>query len=238
VALLILAHERITHQSDDTHYLGTNDENCPAPLARDPQERLMNPVRTLACVSLFAACAWIVSGASAATAMAASCTYTNAAPLFAPWGDDAAYTPFQGSTFENGASGWSWGNGANIISGDNNPLLTAAGSHAVQIPGGGTARSPWLCVNSTTPSMRFFLRRVSGTGNLTIKALVNSGGNQLTTITTIASTTADWQPSPVIGFPALITASTTGVNAQIQFSADPGTTFRIDDIELDPYLRR
>src|SRR6266487_1454648 len=127
---------------------------------RYPQERLMNPVRTLVCASLLATSAWIGSGISASTAMAASCTYTNATPLFAPWQDYAAYTPFQGSTFENGASGWSWGSGANIITGDSNPLLNAVGTHSVQIPGGGTARSPWLCVNSTTPSMRFFLRRV------------------------------------------------------------------------------
>lgn len=204
----------------------------------DPKSAQMNPVRTLVCVCMLAASAWIASGVQAATAMAASCTYTTAAPLFAPWQDAAVYTPFQGSTFENGASGWSWGNKANIISGDDNPLLSTAGSHSVQIPGGGTARSPWLCVNSSTPSMRFFLRRVSGTGNLTIKALVNSGGNQLTTITTITDTTAYWQPSPVVVFPALLTSSTTGVDAQIQFTADPGTTFHIDDVELDPYLRR
>ncbi len=198
----------------------------------------MNPVRTLVCASLLATTAWIGSGIAASTAMAASCTYTNATPLFAPWQDDAAYTPFQGSTFENGASGWSWANGAKIVTGDSNPLLSAVGTHSVQIPGGGTARSPWLCVNSTTPSMRFFIRRVSGTGNLTIRALVNSGGNQLTTITTITDAGAEWQPSSVITFPALLTASTSGINAQFQFTADAGTIFRIDDVELDPYLRR
>jgi hypothetical protein len=198
----------------------------------------VNPRRTLVCFSLLAASVWIGSGVSAATAMAASCTYAGATPLFTPWQDYAAYVPFQGSTFENGASGWSWGSGAKIVTGDNNPLLATAGSHSVQIPGGGTARSPWLCVNSNTPSMRFFIRRVSGTGNLTIKASVNSGAKQVTTITAIADTTANWEPSPVVVFPTLLTASTTGVDAQIQFTADPGTIFRIDDVELDPYLRR
>ena len=48
-----------------------------------------------------------------------------------------------------------------IVTGDSNVAL-AAGSHAVQIPGSGTAKSPWVCVNVTTPSMRFFVRRVSG----------------------------------------------------------------------------
>jgi hypothetical protein len=181
---------------------------------------------------------WIASTLTTANALAASCSYTNVTEVFAPWQDNAGYTPFQGSSFESGASGWSWGNGAKIVSGDSNTLLGGAGDHSVAIPGGGAARSPWLCVNSSTPSMRFFVRRTSGTGNLTVKFLLSSGGKQATTITTISGSTATWQPSPVVAFPPVLTASTTGVNAQFHFVADSGSTFRIDDIELDPYLRR
>ena len=83
--------------------------------------------------------------------------------MFGPWLDGAMYTPFPGSAFESGASGWSWGGGAKIVSGDSNVALKV-GTHAVQIPGGGQAKSPQLCVNATTPSMRFFVRRVAGTG--------------------------------------------------------------------------
>jgi len=181
---------------------------------------------------------WIASTLTTANALAASCSYTNVTEVFAPWQDNAGYTPFQGSSFESGASGWSWGNGAKIVSGDSNTLLGGAGDHSVAIPSGGAARSPWLCVNSSTPSMRFFVRRTSGTGNLTVKFLLSSGGKQATTITTISGSTATWQPSPVVAFPPVLTASTTGVNAQFHFVADSGSTFRIDDIELDPYLRR
>jgi hypothetical protein len=177
------------------------------------------------------------TGPSATPAFAASCNYTQTDQLFAPWGDTALYTPFQGSGFENGASGWSWGNQANIVNGDSNPLLGAQGSHSVQLPGGGTARSPWMCVNASTPTLRFFLRRTSGTGSITINGVVSSGTNKVTTITTV-SAGGTWQPSPIVVFPPSLTASTTGMNVQFQFTADPGTTYRIDDIELDPYLRR
>jgi len=198
----------------------------------------MTPLRTLFRFTVLASAAWIVSGISAGSAMAASCSYTQTSTLFSQWNDTNLYTPFQGSTFENGASGWSWGGGANIVNGDGNTLLSAAGTHSVQIPGGGTAKSPWLCVNSYTPSMRFFVRRVSGTGDLRVRGLIASGGSQLTTVTTIADATAVWSPSDVVSFPPTFTATTTGVNVQIQFVADAGTTFRIDDVELDPYLRR
>jgi hypothetical protein len=86
--------------------------------------------------------------------------------------------------------------------------------------------------------MRFFLRRVSGSGTLTIKGVVSTGAKQVTTLTTIAGAPDVWQPSPVIVFPPFLTASTTGINVQFQFVADPGTVFHIDDVELDPYLRR
>jgi len=198
----------------------------------------MNSLRILGRVGLLAAATWIAAAVSSGSALAATCSYTQTSQLFAPWGDYGSYTPFQGSTFESGASGWSWGNGANIVTGDSNPLLGHAGTHSVQIPGDGTARSPWVCVNATTPSMRFFVRRVSGTGNLTVRGVVNSGGKQVATLTTLTTVAGGWNPSPIVIFPPLLTASTTGINAQFQFTADPGTTFRIDDVELDPYLRR
>src|SRR5690242_10510333 len=103
---------------------------------------------------------------------ATSCNYTNLHPVFSPWLDLAQYTPFPGSDFEHGASGWSWGGQAGVVTGDGNVAL-ATGNHAVNIPGGGTAKSPWLCVNVTTPSMRFFVRRTSGTGALRVQGVLN-----------------------------------------------------------------
>ena len=97
---------------------------------------------------------------------------------------------------------------------------------------------PWMCVNSATPSMRFFVRRVSGTGSLTVRGVVSSGSNNVTTLTTISGAAGTWQPSPVVVFPPFLTASATGINVQFQFTADAGTVFHVDDVELDPYLRR
>ena len=203
-----------------------------------PLEYAMPSVRTsfTAAVAILAAC--FAAAGSPATASAASCDYTQTSELFASWQDFAAYTPFQGASFENGASGWSWGNGAKIVNGDSNTLLASLGTHSVEVPGGGTARSPWMCVNSTTPSMRFFVRRVSGTGDLTIKSVVSTGTNKVTTLTTITAASDQWQPSPVVVFPPFLTTSYTGINVQFQFTADPGSVFHVDDVELDPYLRR
>jgi hypothetical protein len=175
--------------------------------------------------------------APSAFAGTAGCGGAATSQVFGPWSDSALYQPFQGSSFESGASGWSWGGKANIVSGDDAHLPGATGSHAVNLPAGGTAKSPWICMDSSTPSFRFFLRRVSGTGNLTVMGqLAGSGGVSLTTFATITGG-ADWAPSAVVAFPSSFMTALAGgtFNAQFQFVSDPGTVYRIDDVFLDPY---
>jgi hypothetical protein len=200
--------------------------------ATDPIMEDAMKVRALApAVALLAVAA---PNASAATTQ---CDAAPTAPLFGAWGDQNEYTPFKGATFENGASGWSWGGKANIVNGDSGQLLTPAGSHAVNLPGGGLAKSPWTCVDSTMPSMRFMVRRVSGTGNITVKGVLAGAKGSLTTIATFAATDT-WQPSPPVVFPPVLLGLSGSLDAQFQFIADPGTTFRIDDILMDPFKVR
>ena len=187
--------------------------------------RLVIPVVVLATAAFNVG---LASGASTG-----SCGYQTT-PVFSAWNDQALYAPVQGSSFESGASGWSWANKANVISGDSSPLLGIVGSHAVEIPASGAAKSPWICVDATTPSMRFALRRVAGTGSLTVTATL-SGSKVVTTVATITGTSA-WQPSPIVVFPGW--GLTGSLKAQFLFVADPGTIYRIDDVYIDPLKRK
>jgi hypothetical protein len=168
-----------------------------------------------------------------------ACAVSASSPLFAAWGDENLYSPFAGGTFEVGTSGWSNDGGAGIVSGDDDHSLTTAGTHAMQIPGKATASSPTMCVDSTMPSMRFFIRRTSGSGNLTIIGTL--GDDKHAVIATLATLTAttSWAPTPPIVFPTSLAAlvGTGSLNVQFQFVSDPGTTFRIDDVAMDPYRR-
>jgi hypothetical protein len=168
----------------------------------------------------------------AAAQTTTTCPVVPSSTLFAPWGDPNSYAPFQGSTFESGASGWSWGGGSNIVNGDDDHLLTATGSHAVQVPGAGTARSPHMCVDTTMPSMRFFIKRVSGAGALTVTATLAGPAGFTTTIAAISGTTG-WTPTDPIVFPNMML----GKDIQFLFSSPAGTVYRIDDVEMDPYRR-
>ena len=171
------------------------------------------------------------------SAATTQCTVGPSSAVFSAWGDQSLYTPFQGSTFENGAQGWSWGGSANIVNGDDAHLLGVAGSHSVQIAGGATAKSPHLCVDTTMPSIRLFIRRVSGSGNLTVSGTLDTGNGSFKTTVAILSATSTWAPTAPVMFPTPFTAAVAagGLNAQFLFTADLGTTFRIDDIEMDPY---
>jgi hypothetical protein len=178
--------------------------------------------------------------AASTAAEALPCPVALSAPLFATWGDENLYTPFDGSTFESGAQRWSWNGGAAIIGGDDDQLLSTAGTHAMQIPGGGSATSGPICVDSTMPSMRFFIRRVSGTGGLTITgALADSKGNKDSAVLATVTGTTIWAPSNPVVFPTYLATlvGSGSLNAQFSFTADKGTTFRIDDVLMDPYRR-
>ena len=61
-------------------------------------------------------------------------------PVFAPWGDYSLYYFAPNGGFESGSDGWTLGGGAAVVSQGNEPwYLGGAGSHALQIPAGGTA---------------------------------------------------------------------------------------------------
>ena len=193
-------------------------------------------IRSFVAVAATAAC--IITPATA-SAGSTTCKAAPTAAHFSPWGDLNQYKPFPGAGFESGASGWSWGNKANIVSGDDAHMLSGDGSHAVNIPSTGTARSPWICVDSTMPSMRFFLRRVTRTGPLTVTGypldqLREEGHRRDNPVPRRRVDT-----SPPIVFPEAFMneVAAGGLNTQFHFETPSGSSFRIDDIYLDPFKR-
>jgi hypothetical protein len=185
----------------------------------------------IAAVAAFAAVA-----APNALADTSACAATTTTTTFSAWGDYSEYLPFKGANFEAGASGWSWAGKAKIIDKDDAQLLSPTGSHAVELQGGAGAKSPWTCVDSTMPSMRFLVKRVSGTGNLTVTGTLAGIKGSVTTIASFAGDST-WAPSPIVAFPvSFLDAFTAGsLNAQFQFTSDPGTVYRIDDVLMDPF---
>jgi hypothetical protein len=93
--------------------------------------------------------------AVAAPAAQAACPVDGAAPVLAGFGDASSYLPVAGGDFESGATGWTLVNGARIVDGDATPLVGAADdARSLELPPGGAAISPPVCVTSDYPFAR------------------------------------------------------------------------------------
>ena len=198
----------------------------------------------------FAAMTFGVAPANAGI-LVSSAPNCDAQPLstpFAPWYDNARYTPVAGGSFESSASGWSLSGGAAVTAG-NEPWKVAGASHAssLSVPGGGSATSPTICVGLEHPTMRFFAKRTSG-GTLGLSGMrvdvlfENNLGivNSLPVVGAVLPTSS-WQPTVL---PMVVVANLLpllpGERTPVAFRFTPtlGGDWSIDDVYVDPYGRR
>jgi len=179
-------------------------------------------------------------GRSAGTTsfFSASCPLVAVSSPFLAWGDAAPYFLVSGGSFE-GSHGWSL-HGSTVVA-DTQPFQATVGlaPRALEMRGGSTATSPTLCADGTMPSLRVFVRRVSGNGLLRATATV-PGGDGSTVDLGAFSAAPTWGPSaPLIIDPAMVNAlSLTGaLKVRLNLRADAGTVFRVDGVYVDPYRR-
>lgn len=157
-------------------------------------------------------------------------------PVFAPWGDDAGYYFAPNGGFESGTSGWSVAGGASVVSANEPWGLGDAGSHALQIPKGGSAATV-VCYGLTYPGVRFFVAGVKGTAKVHVRVFARSLLGVVSVLDggSFAAGTA-WAPSPKVSTLFSAVAAPLGSKAmQLQFTVESGTA-RIDDLFVDPLL--
>jgi hypothetical protein len=159
--------------------------------------------------------------------------------VFAPWGDWAGYYYAPNGGLENGSAGWTLNGGAAVVTQANEPwYLAGFGSHALQIPAGGTA-STNVCYGLTYPGVRFFVAGQGGPAVVHVRVVSRSLLGVLSVLDggTFRADSA-WAPSPKIStlFSALA-APLGSKTMQLQFSVESGTA-QIDDVFVDPLLVR
>jgi hypothetical protein len=158
-------------------------------------------------------------------------------PVFAPWGDWAGYYFAPNGGFESGSAGWSLSGGAGVVTQGNEPwYLAGFGSHALQIPAGGTA-STTVCYGLTYPAVRFFVAGARGAATVHVRVVARSLLGVLSILDggTFTAGTA-WAPSPKISTLFSALASPLGTKSmQLQFTVEAGTA-QIDDLFVDPLL--
>lgn len=199
---------------------------------------VINPRARRALVRLVALTGFAVF--ATAGAAFADCPAQPLTTPFTQWGDTGSYFLVPGGSFEGTADqvGWTLSN-ASLAPG-NEPFYVngASDDQSLAINAGGTATSPYFCVDDTMQNLRFFAQEATGGSDLQVSALVQTPYRVKTVpVADLADgSMSSWAPTdPITGDTAHIPDGDS-VMVALQFSVPQSAgTWDIDDIYVDPY---
>ena len=200
------------------------------PLVIHPRVRkTIGRIAALTCAAVF-----VSSGA----ALAAECPTQTGKQKFAKWGDTASYFLVPGGSFEGTPAqvGWTLSN-ATLTSGNEPFYLNHAGdSQSLLIDGGGSATSPVFCVDSTMPSLRFFVRQPASGSDLKVQGLVQTprGPFAFTVASLADGSESGWTPVQ-INVPTNRIPKGLSIPAALRFVVPGLGSWQLDDVYVDPY---
>jgi hypothetical protein len=174
-----------------------------------------------------------VGAAPASAGLGLACPTPTATP-FMPWKDYAYYAFSPDGGFEGGGSGWTFGGGARVVSGNESFFLhSSTDKLSLSLPAGATATSPPMCISLLSSKMRFLARGNYGS-EIKVQIIYRGLLSQVLGILDggTISPNGTWNASPEIsmlgGTLPLLTAS-----VSFRFTA-VGAAASIDDVYLDP----
>jgi hypothetical protein len=204
-------------------------------------ERGLGPRARLLTATAAAALAALVVAPSA---FGASCGYTGATQVFAPWDDPHSYVLAPDGGFEDGASGWSLAGGARVVDGNESHFLrSSADRRSLDLPDGSVATSPPICVALETPFMRSMVRNTGvPDSRLRVEVVYKLLGLVRTTVVTDMRAGDEWVPSryisPTLGLSTIV-GTLIPAAVQVRFRPlDSNGEWQIDDFYVDPHSRR
>jgi hypothetical protein len=208
------------------------------PLVIHPRVRkTAGRVAAMTCAAIFAS-----TGAAFASTGAASpsCQAQPVTTAFTAWGDGTNYFLAPGGSFEGTAEqvGWSLSN-ASLTPG--NEPFHVGGSSDVQsltINKGGSATSPFFCLDSTMPDLRFFARETSHGSDLEVQAVVRIGHHQFDVpLASLADGSMPlWAPVRQIGLQGRLLPRWMRIPVALRFVVPDGQgSWQVDDVYVDPY---
>jgi hypothetical protein len=179
-------------------------------------------------------------GVFATTGVAlASCPSQPVSTPFSLWDDSNNYFMVPGGSFEGTTDqvGWTLSN-ASLTAG-NEPFNVNGPDDAqsLTINSGGSATSPYFCVDDSMSSMRFFAQQVAAGSDLRVRALVQtSNGVMVVPVADLADgAMPSWAPTDSLGNGTTPpSGSSLMVALRFRVPATSGS-WQIDDIYVDPY---
>ena len=197
------------------------------------RSRVVKAVRRIGCLTFLG-----VLGASGAAF--AACPSQSVNTPFAQWGDTANYFLVPGGAFEGTSDqvGWSLSN-ANLSAGNESFGVNGSGDQqSLTINAGGSATSPYFCVDNTMSNLRLFARQSAAGSDLKVEALVQtpSGVQAFAVGDLAAGPYASWSPTqPITGDTSTI-ANGGSLMVALKFDVPASSgPWQIDDVYVDPY---
>ncbi|MGZ6617579.1 MAG: hypothetical protein ACXVFQ_24530 [Solirubrobacteraceae bacterium] len=192
--------------------------------------RAIHRITALTCFALLAS-----TGAAFA-----ACPAQPVATPFLQWSDANGYFLVPGGSFEGSSDdvGWRLDN-ASLTSG-NEPFQVNSSddSQSLRIDSGGSATSPYFCVDNTMSSLRFFAQQLDGGSDLRVDALVQRRYRvAVVPLADLADgSTPEWAPTDPIDGGAGALPDTRMISVALRFTAPSETgSWQIDDVYVDPY---
>lgn len=203
----------------------------PLPLVIHPRVRKV--VRRITAVTCFAVFA------STGAAFAA-CPAHSAAPRFSKWGDKSNYFLVPGGSFEGTPAqvGWSLSN-ASLTAG-NEPFYVndSSDDQSLTISGGGSATSPFFCVDSSMSKLRFFAQQTAAGSDLKVQGLIKTwyGVIPVTVADLADGSQPSWAPVQQIATRSGLLPGRFAIPVALRFEV-PGSagSWNVDDAYVDPY---
>ena len=161
---------------------------------------------------------------------------------FSGWGDAADYALAPGGDFETGAAGWPL-SGADVTDGNQPFDIGTGGRMSLRLTAGATATSAPMCIDGPYPHFRL-LARNTGAAKGTLKAEVlfldGKGSVKSSASGTVVSTGSGWFPTGALHIGVTFNAAVANGAAPVafRFTAGKGSTWQIDDLYVDPRMRR
>ena len=160
---------------------------------------------------------------------------------FTPWGDYDAYCAFPNLGFESGTTKWTLTGKASLVAANEPWHVSGAGSHALQLGPGATARSSTLPVNLLDPWIRLFARSAGANGSLLVQVQFRGLLGNLTGLLNVGSLSpsgySSWQPTQRVLSALALPLLTTSAQVLLTSRATSGS-WQVDDVYLDPCVAK
>jgi hypothetical protein len=200
------------------------------PLVIQSHLRKVARIAALTCVAVFG-----FTGAAFA-----SCPSQPVSTPFSHWGDTNNYFLVPGGSFEGTADDVGWDLHNASLTAGNEPFNVNGPNDAASltIGAGGTATSPYFCVDNTMQSLRFIAQQVDPGSDLQVVALVKtwSGPHAVPVGDLADGSITSWAPTdPMDGGAGQLPTNRT-IQVALQFSVPGGSgSWQLDEVFVDPY---